>query len=325
MSYILNGYTAPSGIGSNDDVKAYQRGLNSAGANLAVDGIWGPKTQAAYESYISRQYASSSASPAPPSYDIGSAYDKAASKYKSALDAAYELQEQQLNAQAEELSRQADTARSQAYVNARLDAVGNNEVLAAKGLAGNIYGESKSGVSETARIAEDVAMRNGINTVTNTETEQRNQIALKILEAGQTRDYEYALKLADLEIAKANAEQAAAQQAWENQMAMAKWQYQMQQDSAKQSGRSGGASRLGASRESPAVSPEEIERWLTLLSPKERGEVYKGVGEKNRAYRQEIVDSVGPDIAEQMMRSFNMFLYSEPSFQRKKGVNYWTK
>jgi len=32
-------------------VRALQRQLNAAGANLAVDGVWGPKTQAAYERY----------------------------------------------------------------------------------------------------------------------------------------------------------------------------------------------------------------------------------------------------------------------------------
>jgi hypothetical protein len=325
MSYVLNGYTTPSGVASSEDVKAFQHGLNSAGASLKVDGVWGPKTQAAYESYLSNQYSNTISTSAPPSYDIGSAYDKAASNYRSALDAAYRMQEQNLNAQAEELARQADAARSQAYVNARLDAIGNNEVLAAKGLAGNLYGEAKSGVSETARIAEDVAMRNGINAITNTETEQRNQIAMRILEAGLTRDYEYALKLADLEIAKANAEQDSLQQAWENQMAMAKFQYQMQQDAAKQSGSTSGGHRPVREQETPLVSPEEIERWLSLLTPKERGEVYKGVGEQNKEYRQEILDSVGPDLADQMMRSFNMFLYSEPGLRRKSGTGYWTK
>jgi hypothetical protein len=144
-----------------------------------------------------------------------------------------------------------------------------------------------------------------------------------------TRDQEYALKLADLEIAKANAEQSAAQQAWENQMAIAKFQYQLQQDAAGQYGSTGGGSgrnsRSGAQQGSSLVSPEEIERWFSLLTPKERGEVYKGAGEQNKEYRQEIVDSVGPDMAEQMMRSFNMFLYADPAVQRKKGVNYWSK
>jgi hypothetical protein len=37
---------------ANDKVKSYQTYLNSLGANIAVDGIWGPKTQAAYDQFV---------------------------------------------------------------------------------------------------------------------------------------------------------------------------------------------------------------------------------------------------------------------------------
>lgn len=40
------------GYGSRgEEVKALQRRLNASGANLKVDGVWGPKTQAAFEAY----------------------------------------------------------------------------------------------------------------------------------------------------------------------------------------------------------------------------------------------------------------------------------
>ena len=43
-SYSLTGYTPPAGVDSRQKVKEYQSRLG-----VTVDGIWGPKTQAAYE------------------------------------------------------------------------------------------------------------------------------------------------------------------------------------------------------------------------------------------------------------------------------------
>jgi hypothetical protein len=48
MSYVLKGYTVPEGVFGYDDVKAFQRGLNSAGASLKVDGVWDSKTEVAF-------------------------------------------------------------------------------------------------------------------------------------------------------------------------------------------------------------------------------------------------------------------------------------
>jgi hypothetical protein len=50
MAYYTDGYQAyvPDGYRSRDGVAAIQRQLNAAGAGLKVDGIWGPRTNAAY-------------------------------------------------------------------------------------------------------------------------------------------------------------------------------------------------------------------------------------------------------------------------------------
>ena len=45
-SYYMTGYTTPEGVNSREKVKEYQNMLG-----VASDGIWGPKTQAAYEKY----------------------------------------------------------------------------------------------------------------------------------------------------------------------------------------------------------------------------------------------------------------------------------
>lgn len=48
-----SGSKSSGGGGSYDaDTAAMQRKLNSMGANLSVDGVWGPKTQAAYDKYL---------------------------------------------------------------------------------------------------------------------------------------------------------------------------------------------------------------------------------------------------------------------------------
>ncbi len=46
--YYLDGYAPPAGVTSREQVKEVQRRLNAAGAGLKEDGVWGPKTQAAY-------------------------------------------------------------------------------------------------------------------------------------------------------------------------------------------------------------------------------------------------------------------------------------
>ena len=46
------GYSGGGGGGYSGDVAAIQQQLNAMGANLAVDGIWGPLTEAAYNQYM---------------------------------------------------------------------------------------------------------------------------------------------------------------------------------------------------------------------------------------------------------------------------------
>lgn len=64
-SYYVSGYTPPAGYTNSDSIKQLQQSLNAQGANLKVDGIYGPQTHAAYSggsngggtvSYIPQQY-----------------------------------------------------------------------------------------------------------------------------------------------------------------------------------------------------------------------------------------------------------------------------
>ncbi len=288
--YYTSGYMPPAGVTDAEQVKQIQQQLTQAGYNIGstgADGIWGKNTQAAYESYLASSgkvqrpnttpdwsspvgaWGGSSSFgvslPSAPSYDIGAAYDKSAAQYKAALDAAYNQQKAGIDAQAAKLGEQYDAIRNQAYVNARLNAIGNNELLAARGLAGNLYSGSNSGVSETSRIQQNIGMRNDINAATRQEQNERDALALQLLETGYARDAEYARWMADMMIAKAQAEQAAAQQAFENQMALAKM-YSSMYSAAAPSGGSSGRKSSGSSKKKEEKAGMSLKDAVSAVS-----------------------------------------------------------
>ena len=83
-------------------------------------------------------------------------------------------------------------SRNDVYINSRLSAIGNNERLAARGLAGNLYDYARSGTSETSRIAQDIAMRKALAQQNNAEISANNDLSLKLLEAQREADAKYA-------------------------------------------------------------------------------------------------------------------------------------
>ncbi len=234
-SYVVSGYTVPDGVGSKSDVKAVQSFLVNEGYSVGtsgVDGIWGKNTQAAYEEYLSGaqklHWQSEGGS--------SDTYDNALTQYKAMLDAAYESAKAKNELDAGRVKEQYQGARGQAYVNARLNAIGNNEALAAKGLAGNLYADPLSGVSESSRVRQDVAMRNSINAATNSENTALDDLALQLLQAGYTKDQEYAKYAAEIAIKKAEA-QAEAERAYASALGKA----------TKTTGSSGNSSRSRSS------------------------------------------------------------------------------
>ena len=119
-------------------------------------------------------------------------YDKQLAAYKAALQAGYEAQANSIAAQAAKLKDQYNASRNDIYTNSRLSAIGNNERLAARGLAGNLYDYARSGTSETSRIAQDVAMRKALAQQNNAEISANNDLSLKLLEAQREADAKYA-------------------------------------------------------------------------------------------------------------------------------------
>ena len=130
------------------------------------------------------------------------AYDNQLNAYKAALQAAYDSQAA-ANAEAQKrVKSQYDAARSDAYSNARLSAIGNNERLAALGLAGNLYDYARSGTSETGRIAQDVSMRKSLSALDQGQAAAHNEYELALLQAQKEADMNYANKVAEVEAAK---------------------------------------------------------------------------------------------------------------------------
>lgn len=144
--------------------------------------------------------------------DYASLYGTAAQHLIDAQNAAYQNAVSQYQAQIPQIQQSYDQARNDAYTNARLSAIGSNEVLAAKGLAGNLYQDPKSGVSETSRIAMDNQLRGDINTLTDSELSAIGDVNADIAEAGLQKDQNIAQIRADM-IKELNAYQQELRQA----------------------------------------------------------------------------------------------------------------
>jgi len=130
------------------------------------------------------------------------AYDRQLAAYKSALQNSYDAQAAANRAQAKKLASQYNAARNDVYTNARLNVIGNNERLAAKGLAGNLYDYARSGMSETSRIGQNVAMRKNLAAQTLAENQANDALDLALLNAQKEADTNYANKAAEIEGAK---------------------------------------------------------------------------------------------------------------------------
>jgi len=130
------------------------------------------------------------------------AYDNQLKSFKTALQSAYDSQAAANISAQNKVKSQFDSARSNVYTNARLSAIGNNERLAALGLAGNIYDHARSGTSETNRIAQDIAMRRSLSSLDQGQADAYSEYQLALLQAQKEADMNYANKVAEVEAAK---------------------------------------------------------------------------------------------------------------------------
>lgn len=164
--------------------------------------------------------------------DYTASYDKMAQAQKDALDAAYNQKVNELNAQLPKIKETYDAQRNQTYQNARVTALGNNEGLAARGLAGNAYSAPMTGYSETSRIAETNALRNALNALNKQQQGQEDTIGTEIRQVGYDRDNALAQALAQIEQNRIAAQQS------ENQFGanynLNAWQAQQNQEYQQQ-------------------------------------------------------------------------------------------
>lgn len=139
------------------------------------------------------------------------AQDRALNAYKAALQSNYDSQAAANVAAANKLKAQYDASRSNVYTNNRLSAIGNNERLAALGLAGNIYDYARSGTSESSRIAQDINMRKSLAALDASENEAYSDYQLALMQAQKEADANFAQKAAEVEAAKIPYQMALAQ------------------------------------------------------------------------------------------------------------------
>lgn len=130
------------------------------------------------------------------------AYDNQLAAYQKALQANYDAQANSIANQLEQSRQQYIGNRNNAYTNARLSAIGNNERLAALGLAGNLYDYARSGTSETSRITQDVNLRDNIAGIDQAQINAQNELQLALINAQKEADANYANRVADIETAK---------------------------------------------------------------------------------------------------------------------------
>lgn len=317
-----------------------------------IDGVWGTNTQAAYNAYTAAKTAGSSAAlggagsinysdiastadwsqpvtssqpsaqtssqyagsglPTIPTVDVSGAYQNARDQYQKYLNKAYESTQADTNAQAAKLKQQYDAARGQANINARLSAIGNNEALAANGLAGNMYASPTSGMSESSRIAQDVALRNNVNSQTLQENSARDELALQLIQAGYTRDINYAQYLAQSMIDEMNTNIDYSQQKFENQLSL----YQLAQQAA--------ASAAGTSTTTTGTGSGSSNKWTLSDADKEIKTVPTTAGDFTSQYNTAIYDIYQRRGESAAVAALNSYLSSGDlsSTGYQQGINY---
>ncbi|MDD3919914.1 MAG: hypothetical protein PHO41_01865 [Eubacteriales bacterium] len=269
-SYVLKGYQTPQGVASSADVAAYQRQLNTEGARLKVDGIWGPKTEAAYQQSAAMQ-----------------------------VDALQRIQEymQQILA-IYDVPQVSYTPRSAASFESEYASFLRPEVDQ------SISRRKEATVTYQAELDADAISRGmGASTyVTDVKDRQLDAEADDI--AAMESDYQATLSkmIADAVAAEQQRAHEAAvynanQMASARQMAFSTAQEMYAADVSRQqaataSNRSGSKSK-SRSNDVPATTPENCERFLQILTPSERAAVYQGKTDKDVRYQQELIASVG--------------------------------
>ena len=260
-SYYVSGYTPPADVKTSDDVKTYQKRLG-----VAADGVWGPKTQAAYDK-------SASAS-APQSfqdyYALAMSYHQPQTLSVAPFDAAAlqkELEGYLRPTVDLSISRRKENVKT---ANAELDAD-----AASRGMGQSTY------VSSMKEREQDDAERD----VTALEAQYGAALSEKLYEAMQT----YQNRL--FEAQTYNVEAAASAQTAAIGLA-SNW-YASAQKSAVSGAKSAGTS---GKKSAPSLSMGEIYELMDYLDDTERKNLFTGQTAYWVTMREDLQSSVSPKI-----------------------------
>lgn len=111
-------------------------------------------------------------------------------------------QQAALAAELAQLKIDADANKSAAYVNSRVSAIGNNEMLAMQGLAGNMYNNPQSGMSESSRIGQDANLQNNLNAANQQHTALGTQARTAFANTNANNQLEMAKYIANLQLSR---------------------------------------------------------------------------------------------------------------------------
>ncbi|SCJ35591.1 Uncharacterised protein [Anaerotruncus sp. 2789STDY5834896] len=187
---------------------------------------------------------------------------KAMQEEYNALEMAQKQQEATLNQQKDPIKQDAAKLRGDTYTSSRVSAIGNNEVLAQKGLAGSVYQDPRSGYSETSRVRQDTALRNALNAADLNEQKQLMAIEEKIKQLGYDTGKQKATVQAkwNEKIAQAVREDELRRIQWEREDKLRKEEYERQLAlaAASRSYSSGGSSRSSSGSIGNTVTADDI-------------------------------------------------------------------
>lgn len=185
---------------------------------------------------------------------------KAMQEEYNALEMAQKQQEATLNQQKDPIKQDAAKLRGDTYTSSRVSAIGNNEVLAQKGLAGSVYKDPRSGYSETSRVRQDTALRNALNAADLNEQKQLMAIEEKIKQLGYDTGKQKATVQAkwNEKIAQAVREDELRRIQWEREDKLRKEEYERQLAlaAASRSYSSGGSSRSSSSSSASSIEDD---------------------------------------------------------------------
>ena len=264
--YFVSGYTPPDGIQSAEDVVVLQRKLNSMGAGLTVDGVYGPKTK---EVLLRLQGA-----------------DNAASQWTNGVSSFMQGIQPLFSS-----SYISYTPQSDAVIRAQL-----REALR-PGVDAAIEERREQTQQNMAELDADAWSRGmGRSTyLTDMKDRQMDEEAEDVMDMEAA--YSAALAQAFLNAQENERERAmqaqlynANQQADINKLAFSAGQSAYADTLAQaQAARASRRSNSGGVTPPPDVSM----LFLSLLSPEERTAVYDGATEQDRVYRDELIRSLG--------------------------------